>query len=90
MTKRSGFGRGLNTDPDQKQAAAAPGSLPAVFLRLHPCTIEHTPKGQLPEKPPYGFVAIVPVQVKKPAAPLHGGFTSSPFRRATPAWRKGH
>ncbi|MDX8467579.1 hypothetical protein RFM26_17955 [Mesorhizobium sp. VK23B] len=78
------------SNPGQKQVAAAPGSLARVFSPLNPRTIEHTPEGQPPEKPPYGFVAIVPEQVKKPAPSASRRFTSSPFRCATPAWRKGH
>ncbi|CDX29525.1 hypothetical protein MPLSOD_120042 [Mesorhizobium sp. SOD10] len=33
--------------------------------------------------------AIVPVQAESLFLPLHGGLPPSPFRCATPAWRKG-
>jgi hypothetical protein len=52
-------------------------------------TIEYTSCAHRAENTPYGFSATLTAQAESLFLPALQRFTSSPFRRATPAWRKG-
>src|SRR5438270_641956 len=59
------------------------------FLRLHANTIGYTPKAQTLEKPPYPFVAIVPMQAESLFLPLHGGLPPAPSAAPPPHGGRG-
>ncbi|CDX50811.1 hypothetical protein MPL1032_120060 [Mesorhizobium plurifarium] len=68
----------------------APVPMERIFMP-RAATIGYTQKAQAREKTPYPFICnSAGAGQKSLFLPLHGGLPPSPFRCATPAWRKGH